>query len=372
MIALFLENVRIDDMAQIAKHFDEEQLKAAVKDNSLEEWLDEGGEEAALKRVRAMGGTGGGDFAERLIAALWPDEGSAEAQAARAHLAETRKRAAEQERRRQEREAEEERKRAKEEKRRKEREERAAAAAARKEAEAPDEPDVITVDFLRHRVRKEAPWAACFKVKQIRHWAGGWILDIGLLDVKRRKKGTIRVEGGQYAKGEIRNGKWFNAANPPQGGRGGRDGAEGNLPELLAAAQEGDKDAQWRYGCRLLDRGELPSAATWFRRAAEQKHAEARVFLGHWFLGGEGDNSRPSHAFLWYWRAARQGNAEGEYCTGMCYRYGHGVDINEERAEGWLRKAAEQGHRAAKKELAHSGESGLLTYAKSKLKVTGT
>lgn len=102
MINLALGKRPVDDVAEIAERFDEGELKAVVADGRLVEWLTDRFEDEIAERVKALGDTGGDDFAERLIAALWPDPESKDAKTARDHVIATRERATEAERQRQE------------------------------------------------------------------------------------------------------------------------------------------------------------------------------------------------------------------------------------------------------------------------------
>ena len=46
----------------------------------------------------------------------------------------------------------------------------------------------------------------------------------------------------------------------------------------------------------------------------------------------------------WYRKAAEQGHANAQCNLGYCYKYGEGVETNKAEAVKWYRKAAEQGH----------------------------
>ncbi len=101
MINLVLEKKPVDDIAEIAERFDEGELKAAVSDGRLAEWLTERFEDEIAERVKVLGNIGGDDFTERLIDALWPDADAKEAKTARSRVAAARERAMKEERQRQ-------------------------------------------------------------------------------------------------------------------------------------------------------------------------------------------------------------------------------------------------------------------------------
>ena len=56
-------------------------------------------------------------------------------------------------------------------------------------------------------------------------------------------------------------------------------------------------------------------------------------------------------AIQWYRKAAEQGHADAEYAMGMNYTYGIGVEADLVLAEKWYRKASAQGHTKAKEAL---------------------
>jgi uncharacterized protein len=53
----------------------------------------------------------------------------------------------------------------------------------------------------------------------------------------------------------------------------------------------------------------------------------------------------------WWRKAAEQGHAEAQYKLAECYHYGKVVSQDPAEAVKWYRKAAEQGHEEAKKSL---------------------
>ena len=53
----------------------------------------------------------------------------------------------------------------------------------------------------------------------------------------------------------------------------------------------------------------------------------------------------------WYRKAAEQGHADAQYALGEAYKYGHGVEEDREQAAHWYQKAADQGHEEAQASL---------------------
>ena len=61
-------------------------------------------------------------------------------------------------------------------------------------------------------------------------------------------------------------------------------------------------------------------------------------------------------AAKWYRKAAEQWHAEAQYLLGRMYRFGEGVEENDAEAEKWFRKAAAQGHKKARSWLKDIGK----------------
>ena len=88
-------------------------------------------------------------------------------------------------------------------------------------------------------------------------------------------------------------------------------------------------------------------ACKWYRKAAEQGHAEAQNALGICYVNGEGIAKSYDEAYKWFRKAAEQGLAYAQYNLSECYENGYGVNQNFEEAEKWNQKAAEQGYEKA-------------------------
>jgi TPR repeat protein len=78
-------------------------------------------------------------------------------------------------------------------------------------------------------------------------------------------------------------------------------------------------------------------AATWFRKAAEQGHAEAQFGLGAIYA-----HTDYTQAASWYRKAAEQGHADSQRCLGEFYVCGWGVEMDYAQAAFWMRKMVEQ------------------------------
>jgi S1-C subfamily serine protease/ribosomal protein L7/L12 len=84
-------------------------------------------------------------------------------------------------------------------------------------------------------------------------------------------------------------------------------------------------------------------AAKWFRKSAEQGFVEAQDNLGHCYAFGEGVSKDEAEAVKWYLKAAEQGDAMAQTHLGTCYGLGNGVSKDNNESIKWYRKAAEQG-----------------------------
>ena len=80
--------------------------------------------------------------------------------------------------------------------------------------------------------------------------------------------------------------------------------------------------------------------------------AKTQYNLGGFYQDGVGVAKDTAEAAKWFRRAAEQGHAEAQYALGSLYCEGEGIEKNMIEAVKWLRKAAEQGHQAAKEKLA--------------------
>jgi TPR repeat protein len=80
-------------------------------------------------------------------------------------------------------------------------------------------------------------------------------------------------------------------------------------------------------------------AAKWFRKAAEQNHAQAQYSLGWCHTNGQGVPKDEGQAAEWYRKAAEQNLGDAQFALGLCYATGQGVAKDEVEAAKWFRKA---------------------------------
>ena len=81
-------------------------------------------------------------------------------------------------------------------------------------------------------------------------------------------------------------------------------------------------------------------AVSWYRKAAEQGHAEAQCELGFMYINGEGVPENDAEAVSWYRKAAEQGHAEAQYELGLMYYHGADVPQDYIQASKWVNLTA--------------------------------
>ena len=120
---------------------------------------------------------------------------------------------------------------------------------------------------------------------------------------------------------------------------------------LIAAAKQGDANAQYKLGKRYYYGNgvtkSLDIALKWFKLAAEKDDADAQFMLGYCYYNGEGVDENRVEAFKWFRLAAEKSLALAQYMLGFCYYNGNGVKKDRKEAFKWFRLAAEQGHAEA-------------------------
>jgi hypothetical protein len=122
------------------------------------------------------------------------------------------------------------------------------------------------------------------------------------------------------------------------------------------AAEQGHADAQYNLGVMYYKGQGVPQdyteALKWYRKAAEQGHADAQYILGIRYSNGQGVPQDDTEAVKWYRKAAEGGNAHAQFRLGLFYYRGVlGVSQDYAKAVKWYRKAAEQGNLDAQLEL---------------------
>lgn len=160
---------------------------------------------------------------------------------------------------------------------------------------------------------------------------------------------------------------------------------------LVRKAKAGNPEAQFELGGMylqgqvgppskmLVGEPDYKQACKWFRRAAEQGHAEAQNSLGVRYNRGEGVREDHTEACKWFRRAEAHGSTQAasvnlamnllrglgepqsisealtrfrkaaylsdplaQYHLAALYQQGHGVTKDTKTAKSWFRRAAEQ------------------------------
>jgi tetratricopeptide (TPR) repeat protein len=146
--------------------------------------------------------------------------------------------------------------------------------------------------------------------------------------------------------------------------------ARGSYQEALrilrVEADRGSAEAQFILGLIYQAGKGVPQddiqAAQWYRKAADQKFAQAEVALGSLYVtGGVGVPAKPAEATQLFLSAAQAGNADGQLNVGISYEQGFGIAQSYPEALNWYRLAAAQGNDDAALNLGYLYHEGLGT-----------
>ena len=125
---------------------------------------------------------------------------------------------------------------------------------------------------------------------------------------------------------------------------------------LMPEAEGGNSFAQYSVAL-LLSKGwgvmqDLPKAAQWYQRAADQGDTDAKVNLGLMYAAGSGVKKDFGKAARLYREAADAGAAMAQNNLGGAYLRGEGVERSNREAMRWFQKAADQNLAIAQNSLA--------------------
>ena len=98
-------------------------------------------------------------------------------------------------------------------------------------------------------------------------------------------------------------------------GVAGGGGAQPAQPPQDDAMEEEPRDAEAQYqlGIDAGFKKDDKQAVEWWRKAADQGHAEAQASLGELYYNGRGVEKDEKQAVEWWRKAADQGHAEAQY-----------------------------------------------------------
>ena len=88
------------------------------------------------------------------------------------------------------------------------------------------------------------------------------------------------------------------------------------------------------YSGAVVER-DFSEGIKWYRKAAEQGHAQAQYNLGVLCERGEGVEKNLSEAFKCYLKAAKQGYAPSQFSLGLSYFDAKGVSQDRAEAVKW-------------------------------------
>ncbi len=128
---------------------------------------------------------------------------------------------------------------------------------------------------------------------------------------------------------------------------------------LLLVASNGVFAGDYEDGLDAAMRNDYVEAAKLFKRATDQGHAEAQLYLGMLYKEGKGlpkDDNESGNRFR---KAAEQGSAEAQFNLGLMYFQGQGVPRDYAESVKWYRLAAKQGNGYAQANLGHMYAEGL-------------
>jgi uncharacterized protein len=95
---------------------------------------------------------------------------------------------------------------------------------------------------------------------------------------------------------------------------------------------------------RAYDQKDYATAFKEFTPLADQRQAEAQLYLGRMYMMGQGVLKDPAKALMWFKASADQGNADAQFFLGSMYLLPR-KDIPE--GMKWLHLSAEQGNKDA-------------------------
>jgi TPR repeat protein len=127
---------------------------------------------------------------------------------------------------------------------------------------------------------------------------------------------------------------------------------------LVPARTNAEAEAWFEKGNTCFESDNYTEAVTWYRKAAEQNHAQAQYFLGCCCETGDGLAEDEAEAVKWFRKAAEQNHVEAQFAFGRCHEKGEGVVKDQAEAVKWYRKSAEQGNADAQYRLGMCYQDG--------------
>ncbi|MDO4987631.1 MAG: serine/threonine-protein kinase [Synergistes sp.] len=132
-------------------------------------------------------------------------------------------------------------------------------------------------------------------------------------------------------------------------------GANPEFDNLMAKAQEGDRQAQYYIGQKFQQGKGVPldmiAASEWFRKSAEQGFAPAQCDLGALYFHGNGVPQDYEKAAEWLEKAAEQKIPIAMSNLAYMYENGYGVAHDLNKAVSLYKEAADKGNASAQTKM---------------------
>ena len=124
-----------------------------------------------------------------------------------------------------------------------------------------------------------------------------------------------------------------------------------DIAKLKKRAEAGDAESQFELGLHYCaDEDNYDATLLWYRKAAEQGHAEAQLYLAMLLEDDGGRKPDLISALPWYQRAAAQGQPDALKRLGEMYAEGQCLPYDPVKAEECFRKAVAGFWRAAEED----------------------
>lgn len=143
--------------------------------------------------------------------------------------------------------------------------------------------------------------------------------------------------------------------------------------ELLARAQKGEPEVQWRLACLLRStnasgvRLDYAESMKWMKKAHDQGYLPATNAMGDFYQLGWGVARDPVTAMKYFREAANKGFPPAQTMLGRIYLTGIGVNPNKSEGMKWMNLAMGQRDPSAPINLAYYAENGLHGFRKDKI-----
>lgn len=130
--------------------------------------------------------------------------------------------------------------------------------------------------------------------------------------------------------------------------------------KMVSGPSSSKADKYYDKGKDCLQKHNFSDALSWFTKAAELDHIEAKYEIGLMYFNELGMTKNDQEMVKWFKQAAEQGHADSQFVLGYMYRTGDGVSQDYSQAVNWYQKAANQNHLSAMGDLGYMYMNGLV------------